>query len=175
MILLSTVLSACGQPAGSEVPAILEPTLRPTTSADSALPSAPAPASGEAQADVVFYNGVILTMDNARPTASAIHLQGERIVAVGDDASVLAEAGTTSSIVDLQGRTLTPGFINGHSHHISQRYKWGFDSLDQAVQSALGQGWTGLTELAVDQAELAELIEAAEAGRLPFASMPISW
>ncbi len=166
-ILLSAALSACGQPAGTELPVILEPTLQPTALAGSALPSAPPPASGGAKADVIFFNGLILTMDDARPTASAIHVLGERIVSVGDDASVLAEAGTTSSIVDLQGRTLTPGFINGHSHHVSQRYKWGFDSLDLAVQSALEQGWTGLTELAVDQAELAELIEAAEGGRLP--------
>ena len=166
-IVLSGTMSGCGQPAGTDSTIILEPTLRPTSSVGPILPSALAPAAGETEASVIFHNGLILTMDDSLPTASAIHIQGERIVAVGDDASVLAGAGPATVVVDLQGRTLTPGFINGHSHHISQRYKWGFDGLDLAVQSALAQGWTGLTELAVDQAELAELIEAAEGGRLP--------
>jgi hypothetical protein len=53
-IILSAALSGCGQPAGSEVPVILEPTLQSTAPAGSALPSAPAPAEGEAQADVIF-------------------------------------------------------------------------------------------------------------------------
>jgi predicted amidohydrolase YtcJ len=158
---------ACGLPApgspvaGNPLPTIIESTVQPTTD----VPVG-APASHPGR-DIIFHNGVILTMDDARPTASAIHIQGERIVAVGDDVSVLAEAGTTTNLVDLHGRTLTPGFINGHSHHFSQRYKWDFDSLGLAAQSALEQGWTGLTELAVDQAELAELTEAAEAGLLP--------
>ncbi|MBM2843958.1 MAG: type protein, partial [Anaerolineales bacterium] len=117
--------------------------------------------------DVIFHNGNLLTMEEDRPIAQAIAVAGDRILAVGSDAEVLALSAANTVVVDLQGRTLTPGFINGHSHHIPQRYKWGFEGLDQAVQSALEQGWTGLTELAVDQAELDELIEAAEGGRLP--------
>ena len=122
-------------------------------------------AAASGQADIVFYNGNLLTMEGG--PAQAIAITGDRILAVGSDAEILALASTAAERIDLQGRTVTPGFINGHSHHIPQRYKWGFDGLDQAVQSALEQGWTGLTELAVDQAELDELIEAAEGGRLP--------
>ncbi|MCJ7797332.1 MAG: amidohydrolase family protein, partial [Thermoleophilia bacterium] len=129
-------------------------------------PAVAGPVAGGAP-DIIFHNGNLLTMEEDRPAAQAIAIAGDRILAVGSDSEVLALAGPGTAIVDLQGQTMTPGFINGHSHHIPQRYKWGFDSLDQATLSALEQGWTGLTELAVDQAELAELIEAAEAGRLP--------
>jgi predicted amidohydrolase YtcJ/peptidoglycan hydrolase-like protein with peptidoglycan-binding domain len=130
-------------------------------------PAVAGPVAAGGAPDIIFHNGNLLTMEEDRPAAQAIAIAGDRILAVGSDSEVLALAGPGTTIVDLQGRTMTPGFINGHSHHIPQRYKWGFDGLDQAVQSALEQGWTGLTELAVDQAELDELIEAAEGGRLP--------
>ena len=131
-----------------------------------AAASSAGPVAAGGPPNVIFHNGSLLTMEESRPTAQAIAVVGDSILAVGSDSEILALAGPATTVVDLQGRTLTPGFINGHSHHIPQRYKWGFDGLDQAVQSALEQGWTGLTELAVDQAELAELIEAAEGERL---------
>jgi predicted amidohydrolase YtcJ/peptidoglycan hydrolase-like protein with peptidoglycan-binding domain len=130
-------------------------------------PATGGPVAASGPPDVIFHNGNLLTMEEDRPIAEAIAVAGDRILTVGSDAEVLALAAANTVVVDLQGRTLTPGFINGHSHHIPQRFKWGFDGLDQAVRSALEQGWTGLTELAVDQAELDELIEAAEGGRLP--------
>ena len=166
-IILSAALSACGQPAGSELPVILEPTLQPTAPASSALPSAPAPTAGEAQANVIFHNGLILTMDDALPTASAIHIQGERIVAVGDDASVLAGAGPATVVVDLQGRTMTPGFIDSHTHRLSQYDRWGVSGPEEIIQESLRQGWTGLVDAAVDEGEWNEVRDLAERGRLP--------
>jgi len=133
-------IAAFGQPAGI-----------PTTSAG--------------EADVVFYNGNILTMEG--DTARAIAVAGDRILAVGGDDEVRGLAVDGTRLVDLEGRTLTPGFIDSHSHRIAQRYKWGFETPDQAFQEALRQGWTGLTELAVDEAEWNELRDLAAAGDLP--------
>lgn len=117
--------------------------------------------------DVIFHNGNLLTMEEDRPVAQAIAAAGDSIVFVGSNSEVLALAGPATTIVDLQGRTLTPGFIDSHSHRISQRYKWGFDPPDEAFQEILRQGWTGITELAVDEAEWNELRNLAAAGRLP--------
>jgi len=167
VIILSAALSACGQPAGSEVPAILEPTLRQTAAAGAApLPGTPT-AETVTGTDVIFHNGVILTMDDARPTASAIHIQGERIVAVGDESSVLAEAGPVTVVVDLQGRTMTPGFIDSHTHRLSQYGRWGLSGPEEIIQESLRQGWTGLVDAATDEGEWNEVRDLAERGRLP--------
>lgn len=66
--------------------------------------------------DLVLVRGNILTMDDARPHASALAIAQGRIVAVGDDAQIRALAGARTRIVDLGGRTVTPGFIDAHAH-----------------------------------------------------------
>ena len=61
---------------------------------------------------------------------------------------------------------MLPGFVDSHTHRLSQRFKWGFETIGQASDEALSQGWTSLTELAVDQGTLSEFIEADEQGLL---------
>ncbi|MEO8706100.1 MAG: amidohydrolase [Kofleriaceae bacterium] len=55
-------------------------------------------------------------MDPANPHATAVALSGERIVAVGDDASVRALANAATRQIDLAGKTVTPGLIDSHCH-----------------------------------------------------------
>ena len=161
-VILITVaaLSACGRPAGNEVAVILEPTLQPTATVGPALPSAPAPAAGETEPGVIFYNGLILTMDDALPTTSAIYIQGERIVAVGDDASLLAEAGPTTRLVDLAGRTLMPGFVDAHSHMFEE------PDLAAAQEALVRTGVTTTADMYVDHPLLQRLIELEATGGL---------
>ncbi|MCE5242228.1 MAG: amidohydrolase [Syntrophobacteraceae bacterium] len=68
--------------------------------------------------DAIYYRGKILTMNPANPTATAeaVAVKGGRIVAVGDERSVLALAGEGTEKIDLEGRTLLPGFIDSHGH-----------------------------------------------------------
>lgn len=117
--------------------------------------------------DLIFYNADILTMDLARPAASAIAIAGNTIIAVGGDAEILelAESGQTE-LVDLQGLTMTPGFIDSHSHRITQRGNWCLESVEEASQEALSMGWTGSVELSVEQGQLNELVAADAAGDL---------
>jgi predicted amidohydrolase YtcJ len=67
--------------------------------------------------DVLLFNGTILTMDEQRPAATAMALQGGRVLAVGGD-EVLAFRRDRTELVDLGGRTACPGFIDAH-HHLS--------------------------------------------------------
>jgi hypothetical protein len=65
-----------------------------------------------AQADLLFVNGNVLTMDPARPRASAVAVAGGRILALPDDPSSVRAA----QVVDLRGTTLLPGFHDAHNH-----------------------------------------------------------
>ena len=64
-------------------------------------------------------NGPILTVDDVRPRADGVALLGNRILRVGDAATVRAEIGPGTRVVDLAGRALLPGFNDNHTHPIS--------------------------------------------------------
>jgi predicted amidohydrolase YtcJ len=68
------------------------------------------------QADVIITGGTIHTMDPHIANVEAIAIRGEYILAVGssDDMANLGGPGTT--VIDATGMTLTPGFIDAHSH-----------------------------------------------------------
>jgi predicted amidohydrolase YtcJ len=72
-----------------------------------------------APADRIIRGGPILTVDPARPTAEAVAITGGKIVAVGAAADVMPLAGPATAITDLGGKTLVPGFVDGHSHFMS--------------------------------------------------------
>ena len=56
------------------------------------------------------------TVDTALPEAQAVAVRGDRIVAVGSTADVLALRGARTQIIDLAGRLLLPAFIDAHTH-----------------------------------------------------------
>jgi predicted amidohydrolase YtcJ len=67
-------------------------------------------------ADKIFYNGVILTIDDQFQIAEAIAVKDGRVDAVGSNETVLAHAGTDTVRIDLQGKTVVPGIIDAHGH-----------------------------------------------------------
>jgi predicted amidohydrolase YtcJ len=69
-------------------------------------------------ADLVFRNGHVATMDRARRFVSAIAVTGGRISAVGTDADVDRMIGPRTRVIDLRGRSLTPGFGDAHVHPV---------------------------------------------------------
>ena len=99
-----------------------------TTRADGALadsggPSCrsggrPCPATPEEPADLVLTGGRVATMDAARSWASALAVRGGRIVAVGSDAAVGPHIGPSTRVIELRGRTVTPGFQDAHVHPV---------------------------------------------------------
>jgi hypothetical protein len=72
--------------------------------------------SGDPRADLILIHGKVLTLDQARPEATAVAVRGDRIVAVGSDEEVLALSGDTTRRIDLQGRRVLPGLIDAHGH-----------------------------------------------------------
>jgi len=66
--------------------------------------------------DRILTNGLILTMDDAGRRSSSIGVRDGRIVSVGDEAGVRASLKPEAVSTDLEGRTVTPGFIDAHNH-----------------------------------------------------------
>ena len=69
-------------------------------------------------ADVIFRNGAIHPMAGSQDKVEALAIGGGRILAAGSVSEISALARPTSTIVDLQGRALFPGFIDPHHHTI---------------------------------------------------------
>jgi predicted amidohydrolase YtcJ len=72
-----------------------------------------------APADRIIRGGPIVTVNPAQPAAEAVAIKGGRIVAVGSEADVMKHKGEATEVTDLAGKTLVPGFIDGHSHFFS--------------------------------------------------------
>ena len=64
----------------------------------------------------IFYHGKVITMDPASSIQEAIAIAGDKIIAVGKDAEILALAGAKTHRHDLGGRTLLPGLMDSHTH-----------------------------------------------------------
>jgi predicted amidohydrolase YtcJ len=67
-------------------------------------------------ADLALVGGRIATMDPARSWAGALAVRNGRIVAVGSDQAIRPMIGPRSRVIELRGRTVTPGFGDAHVH-----------------------------------------------------------
>ena len=69
-------------------------------------------------ATLLLRNGHIVTMDRDRPTAQALAVRHDRIVALGTNEDIAAYAGPETTVIDLAGQTAVPGLIEGHGHFL---------------------------------------------------------
>jgi predicted amidohydrolase YtcJ len=106
---------------------------------------------GSSAQERVFYNAKIFTAEPEHPYAEAVAIRGDKIFAVGNlnEVSKLVSAGAER--VDLQGKTLFPGFIDSHSHSI--------DGGTNLISAEVGEDLKSLDELA------AFAVEAQKSGR----------
>lgn len=112
------------------------------------------------KADMVLTNGNVVTVEPDQPSAEAIAIWGDKIIAVGTSMEIAAYIGDDTEVIDLDGNTAIPGFIEGHGHYTSYgdsfyrlelRYDTSFDAIVQKVARAaegvepgewiVGRGW----------------------------------
>ncbi|HXF63175.1 MAG TPA: amidohydrolase [Caldilineaceae bacterium] len=88
-------------------------------------------------ADQLFYNGVVYTLDPARPRASALAVAGNRIVAAGDDDELRELLRPGGRAINLRGQTVAPGFTDAHLHFLS--YGLSLREIDLAAVPTLAE------------------------------------
>jgi len=67
-------------------------------------------------ADLVIVNGAVHTVDDRLPKAEAVAIEGDRIAWIGDDADARGRIGPGTEIIDANGATVLPGFVDAHNH-----------------------------------------------------------
>ena len=66
--------------------------------------------------DLILHHANIITVNPAQPKVQALAISGDRIVATGSNEEILKMANGFTRKVDIGGKTITPGFIDAHSH-----------------------------------------------------------
>lgn len=130
------------------------------------------------QPDIIIYNGDIITMEDSSVQVEAVAIRNGTIVAVGSETEILAMVGSNTSIMDLDGRTLLPGFIDSHTHDMGDRNLTNQTTPEEVIEHLLSSGWTSISELFVNQDRLDNLRALDQEGELRIrvnAYLPLSW
>jgi predicted amidohydrolase YtcJ len=87
-------------------------------------------------ADLILVNGKIWTVNKAQPEAEALAVWRDRILAVGDSATVRRLAGSRTRVIDLKGRRVVPGFHDSHVHLLGSGLRLSEVALKDAKDEA---------------------------------------
>ena len=69
-------------------------------------------------ADLIIHNAKVLTVDAKFSVAQAIAVKGDRVLAVGDDKTILRHKGPKTRLFDVAGKTVLPGLYDSHVHPV---------------------------------------------------------
>ena len=136
---------------------------------DSTSPAAVSPAIGSTRhADLLLYNGRIITLDNGSRISEAVAIRGTRILAVGEDADLKIHVTHETQRIDLKGRTVLPGFFDTHPH------------MDREGLKALGgESLAGANSVAAIVERVAEAAHKARPGEwivfMPMGAPPFDY
>jgi predicted amidohydrolase YtcJ len=111
-------------------------------------------------ADLVLRGGKVVTLDRRSSIAQAVAVVGDRIAAVGRDADVRPFAGPATRVVDLAGRAVVPGLVDGHAH------------MDREGLKAVGPSLAGARSIDDVLQRIEALVRAAAPGEW-IVTMPI--
>lgn len=70
-------------------------------------------------ADKIYFNGKVITVDSLNSIVTAIAIKNGKILQVGSDNFILKFKGAQTTLINLHGKTVVPGFIDGHSHFMN--------------------------------------------------------
>lgn len=117
-------------------------------------------AETQVMADMVLFNGAIYTVDDNNSMAEAVAIKADTILFVGKRSDLDNYIGEETEKIDLNGKTMVPGLIEGHAHlmgvgynllNVDLMYAQSYDEVIKMVQERakstpkgewiLGRGW----------------------------------
>jgi predicted amidohydrolase YtcJ len=112
------------------------------------------------KAELVIHNGTVYTLNEKQPIVKMVAVSGGKIIFTGQEKSINSWIGARTKVLNLQGKTMTPGFIESHGHILYlgyskmildlsrvKNYEELVDKVAQAVRQTqpgewiLGRGW----------------------------------
>ena len=108
--------------------------------------------SAAEQADAVFINGNIYTVNERAPRAQAVAVKNGKIIFVGSNRDVRAYQGSSTRVIDLHGNTVVPGMTDAHYH------------LAGVGQREMTLNLEGITSLEAFLAKVKERVDRAKPG-----------
>lgn len=163
VFLLGLVLVACDG-AGDVTVTVAETTTstqRSVTSTTESGSTTTTEPSAESPADLVFTGGPVVTMDPDIGTVEAIAIEGDTIVAVGSLSDIRDHVGPDTVVVELDGRTVSPGFVDAHTHILTD-----MGGIETGQSLALSNGITSLADASIEPGWPERFIEADRMGVL---------
>jgi predicted amidohydrolase YtcJ len=109
-------------------------------------------AKKQTPADTVILGGTIYTLEAAHPQVEAVAVTGDKIVFAGTEKEARELIGEKTTVINLEGKTLTPGFIEGHGHIMGVGYNElnldlmdvkSFDEIVARVKEAVSKAQPG--------------------------------
>lgn len=116
--------------------------------------------SNKKSADLVIFGESIYTMDDNLPKATGVAVENGKIIFVGSESDAKELIGDSTKVIDLEGKTMTPGLIESHAHIMGVGHNIlnvdlmkvnSYEELVQVVEQAaqdtpegewiLGRGW----------------------------------
>lgn len=92
------------------------------------------------QSSTIFYNGAILTLEGQQP--EAIMLEKGKISVLGSEAEIMALKQANTQLIDLEGKTLMPGFVDPHSHPALSTFLYKMEDLSGFTHATAEELWT---------------------------------
>lgn len=108
--------------------------------------------SSESPADLIFTNGIVYTVNESQPKTEAVAVKDGMIIAVGSAEEIKKHQTENTKVIDLQGKTMTPGIIESHAHlmgigynklELDLMYVKTYDELVEKVAEAVAKAKPG--------------------------------
>ncbi|MCI0470968.1 MAG: amidohydrolase [Candidatus Aminicenantes bacterium] len=101
-------------------------------------------------ADLVLLNGKIITVDDTKPTAEALAVLKDRLLAVGSSMEIKPYITAATRVIDLEGKLAVPGFIDAHGHFLSLGY------AKMRLDLTKAKNWEHIVEIVADAVKKAK-------------------
>ncbi|MGI9517210.1 MAG: amidohydrolase [Pirellulaceae bacterium] len=99
-------------------------------------------------ADLILRGGKVVTVDEQFPGGEAIAVAGDKILAVGTDDDLLMFADDDTEFIELNGRLVIPGFIEGHGHFV------GLGQAKMMLDLTKAESWDDIVDQVADAARI---------------------